>query len=655
MNLISILTRRSVLPGIAALIVCGAVYCKGEPPGKKVFTNRGCNGCHSFGGGDAVTGPDLKGVTQRRTKDWLKKWIKNPPAMLKTDKIAMEMAKKFRNHMPNFNVPDGDIDKIIAYLEWEDKHGKGPKKFQPLNKDEFKQASKIYFNRCSGCHGAKRWGATGPSLLPAHHIAKAQKVKGGGTSAKGTESLTAILTNGSPKGMPAWGREGILNKKEINLMARYVQMEPPEIPKLSLAEAKKRWKLIVPVAKRPKSDQTGGRFENYFGVVMRDAGKVAIIDGETKKKITVLNVGFATHILRSSHSGRYFYAIGRDGLLTLIDLWSKTPRVVATTRTCWDARSVDTSKAHGYEDKYAIVGCYTPFQYAIMDGETLEPLSITSVAKSRDWATGNPLPEVRVASIVAAYKEPFWVINLKESGWVYLIDYRNPRKPKETRIKANNALHDGGWVQLPGSSEKRYFLVAANAKNQVCVIDTYRKRLVKPRAGKGPCVATGQVPHPGRGANVNHPKYGPVFVTSHISDNKLSFIGVDPVKHPKNAWKVVETLTMKSVGSLFVKTHPKSNNLWFDMPLSAEKGVNGEVGVYNIKTGKIQYIKVSDQRIVHFEYNRAGNEVWISGWLADEIYVYDDKTLKLKKKISGSWVKTPTGKFNVYNTRQDVY
>ena len=91
------------------------------------------------------------------------------------------------------------------------------------------------------------------------------------------------------------------------------------------------------------------------------------------------------------------------------------------------------------------------------------------------------------------------------------------------------------------------------------------------------------------------------------------------------------------------------------MPLSAAKGMNGKVGVYNIKTGKIKYIKVSDERIVHMEYNKDGDEVWISGWLDGSIYVMDDKTMEVKKKISGSWVKTPTGKFNVYNTRNDIY
>lgn len=652
--------KNMVVLFFAVLLVLLATTCKKKEeaaeytgPGKDVFMSKGCVACHSFGGGDSATGPDLKGVTERRSVEWLKKWIDDPPAMLKSDPQAQELSKNYTAHMPDFGLSAEEIDQVIDYFKWQDRHGQTATAFEPLSDSEFNEAKEIYFDRCSGCHGAKRWGATGPSLLPTSHIANAKEVDGGGTRSKGQEFIEAMLENGSPGGMPAWGKEKILDARQINLMARYVQMDPPEVPRLGMEEARKEWNLIVPVADRPKSDPTGGRFLNYFGVVLRDAGKVAIIDGETYKRIALLDTGKAVHILRSSHSGRYFYVIGRDGRVALIDLWYRTPKVVARARTCWDARSVDGSKAPGFEDRYAIVGCYTPFQYAIMDGQTLEPLSITSVQDSKDWSTGNTLPEVRVASIVASDHEPLWVINLKESGWVYLIDYRNPKRPKETRISADNFLHDGGWVQIPGSKEKRYFIVAANAKNSLCVIDVVGRKLVK--AGKTPCIVTGNRPHPGRGANFVHPKYGPVYATSHISEPIITLIGVDPVGHPQHAWKVVEKIPMKSAGSLFVKTHPNSRHLWVDMPLSSKAGVNGEVGVYNIDTGKMRYLKVSPDRIVHMEYNKDGDEVWISGWLDNSIYIYDDKTLTLKKRISEDWVYTPTGKFNVYNSKNDIY
>ena len=51
--------------------------------------------------------------------------------------------------------------------------------------------------------------------------------------------------------------------------------------------------------------------------------------------------------------------IGRDGRLSLIDLWMEKPAVVAEVKIAFDARSVDTSKFKGFEG-YAIAGSYWP-------------------------------------------------------------------------------------------------------------------------------------------------------------------------------------------------------------------------------------------------------------------------------------------------------
>jgi len=57
------------------------------------------------------------------------------------------------------------------------------------------------------------------------------------------------------------------------------------------------------------------------------------------------------------------------------------------------------------------------------------------------------------------------------------------------------------------------------------------------------------------------------------------------------------------------------------------------------------------------EYNKAGDEVWVSVFMGkiSAILIYNDKTLELKQIIKGDWVENPTGKFNVYNTTHDVY
>lgn len=145
-----------------------------------------------------------------------------------------------------------------------------------------------------------------------------------------------------------------------------------------MPEMRDSWKVLVPVSERPTRQMNDYDLQNLFAVTLRDSGEVALIDGDSKEIITIIKTGYAVHISRMSHSGRYVYTIGRDGKIDLIDLWMETPTRVAEIKIGLEARSVETSKFEGYEDKIAIAGAYWPPQYVLMDGPTLEPLKIVS-------------------------------------------------------------------------------------------------------------------------------------------------------------------------------------------------------------------------------------------------------------------------------------
>ena len=59
-----------------------------------------------------------------------------------------------------------------------------------MTQAEFDVARKIYFERCAGCHGVLRKGATGKPLTPDL------------TVGKGTDYLKIFIAYGSPAGMP---------------------------------------------------------------------------------------------------------------------------------------------------------------------------------------------------------------------------------------------------------------------------------------------------------------------------------------------------------------------------------------------------------------------------------------------------------------------
>ena len=280
----------------------------------------------------------------------------------------------------------------------------------------------------------------------------------------------------------------------------------------------------------------------------------------------------------------------------------------------------------------------------MFDGQTLEPLAVHDVL-SPD-INGKELDEVRVAAIVASHFDPVWVMGLKESGYVAIVDYSKPDFPLVKKIPADLFLHDGGWDHTG-----RYFITAANAQNNLMVVDVKTQELV---AG----VKTGETPHPGRGANWVDPEFGWVYATTHIGEGKLTLIGADPEGNPEHAWKVVREVELPGTGSLFLKTHPNSPWVWMDTPLSNVQAEAHQACVYSKESMQLEKcFEVSDHgRVVHFEYNKAGDEIWVSVWDPDgELVIYDDATLTEKLRIAEPWLITPTGKFNVFNTANDIY
>ena len=526
---------------------------------------------------------------------------------------------------------------------------------------ELEVGKKIYFERCAGCHGVLRKGATGKNLEP-HWSKKAADgtTQEGGTLKLGTARLDKIIALGTEGGMVNY--DDILTKEEIDIMARYIQQPPPVPPEFSLADMQASWKLLVPPDQRPKTQQNKINLKNVFAVTLRDTGELALIDGDTKQIWQILKTGYAVHISRMSASGRYVYTVGRDSLVTLIDMWFEKPTTVATIRLGSDARSVDVSKFKGFEDKYLIGGGYWPPQYSIMEGDTLKPLKVVSTRGMT--VDGEYHPEPRVASIVASQIKPEWVVNVKETGQILLVDYSDIKNLKTTTIESAKFLHDGGF-----DASKRYFMVAANASNKVAAVDTKTGKLAA-------LIDTKKIPHPGRGANFVHPQFGPVWATGHLGGAVVSLISTASdkpadAKYKQYNWKVVQELAMPGAGNLFVKTHPKSTHLWADMPMNPERE-NAEVNyVFDIKDLSKPPVRVDVakdsglpvtkalRRAVHQEFNQAGDEVWISLWggKTDQsaIVIYDDKTLKLKQVITDPKMITPTGKFNVWNTQHDIY
>jgi mono/diheme cytochrome c family protein len=86
--------------------------------GQELF-NAKCASCHSAGK-DKLTGPGLKGIEDRRSKEWLQAWIRNSQDLVnKKDPDAVAIFEEYNKVvMPPFaDLKDEDIDALLAYIK----------------------------------------------------------------------------------------------------------------------------------------------------------------------------------------------------------------------------------------------------------------------------------------------------------------------------------------------------------------------------------------------------------------------------------------------------------------------------------------------------------------------------------------------------------
>ena len=505
-----------------------------------------------------------------------------------------------------------------------------------LSAEAYESSKTLYFQRCAGCHGVLRKGATGKNLEPAE------------TKKLGQERLEKIIALGTEGGMNNF--DDIMTAQEIKDMATYIQLEAPRPPEMSLALMKERVKNYVDPADYPDKPLHDRNWQNFFVVIERDAGKVAIVDGDKHEIVAHLDTGYAVHVIKGTEKskmengakdpGRFWYTMGRDGKLTKIDLWQTPDKMrVAEVQVAYDARDVAVSG----DGKYIVGGGYWPPHFVIVEAETMQPVKVVSSRGIN--VDGEYVEESRVAAIYSVPNTNDVLVSMKELGQMWQVDLDDVANLDIVQMDTSKFLHDGFF-----DPSGKYFQIAANASNQMVVVDS--------STGKHEAtIDMGKLPHPGPGANWNDKECGPVGGTTHLGEGTVTVWGNDPAGHPDNAWKICYTVETDGPG-LFIRTHPKSKYVWADQTKHPEPEVQQSIQVISKETREIvKTMQLTDKpgyAVVHSEFNADGSEVWVSIWNRStslepngEIVVFDAETLEEKTRIKGFYA--PTGKFNVYN------
>ena len=92
------------------------VVTQPEEEGLRLFQTRGCHTCHTVGKGKLI-GPDLQKVTERRSEEWLSRWLADPAAMIRASSDLQSWPQEYGGIiMPNQNLSTADIQRLLAYM-----------------------------------------------------------------------------------------------------------------------------------------------------------------------------------------------------------------------------------------------------------------------------------------------------------------------------------------------------------------------------------------------------------------------------------------------------------------------------------------------------------------------------------------------------------
>ncbi|MCF6285158.1 MAG: cytochrome c [Candidatus Hydrogenedentes bacterium] len=169
------MSRLTLVLGV--LLACASVQAQETA----AYFKQNCMSCHTIGGGK-LTGPDLKGVTERKDREWLTSFIVNPKAKVDSgDAYALQLLDEARGVvMPTIAGIDAEqagflLDLIEAESALEESQFKGIQiSNEPFTQKDIDTGLAIFTGRqslknggpaCFSCHNAPGVGVLGGGRL----------------------------------------------------------------------------------------------------------------------------------------------------------------------------------------------------------------------------------------------------------------------------------------------------------------------------------------------------------------------------------------------------------------------------------------------------------------------------------------------------------
>lgn len=349
-------------------------------------------------------------------------------------------------------------------------------------------------------------------------------------------------------------------------------------------------------------------------VIERASGSVQVVDTTARRSLFhIAGLGDLSHASAVfSRDGRYAYVFGRDGGLSKLDILcgKLVQRVVQAGNSIGGAISQDGT--------LIAVSNYEPGGVKVFSAETLDLVADLPAVYNENQPS-------KVVGLVDAPGLRF-VYSLYDAGEIRIANFENVKSP------AVQIFPDVGRQPYDAliTPDGKYYIAGLFGEDGLALLDLW-----KPEAGVRRIVNDY-----GRGD-----KKLPVYKMPHLEGwavanehTYLPAVGQHRILVARNGdWTLVDRIAVHGQ-PVFAVARPDGRQVWVNFAVPD----NDTVQVIDTESRKIIKTLKPGKGVLHMEFTPRGEQVWISVRDADEVQIYDTRTLE---KVTTLPAEKPSGIF----------
>ncbi len=232
--------RHALVMGVLAVVVSIGYSQNGwtQDAGEQVFKTT-CFACHTIGGGRLI-GPDLAGVHEKRSQEWLEKFVKSSQSMIKAgDAEAVALFEEYSSLvMPDAIASEEQIRQVIAYIKFQSSGDASASDAgaseavtieEPASEEDILAGQELFQGTlrlvnggpaCNACHEVRNDAVIGGGILATELTTVFSRMGGAG--------VTAILGRAPFPVMQAAYDDKPLTENEVNALVAFLEYADSE-------------------------------------------------------------------------------------------------------------------------------------------------------------------------------------------------------------------------------------------------------------------------------------------------------------------------------------------------------------------------------------------------------------------------------------------